>query len=123
MVDNTIQNAKDNVTQNDFEGRLKKAMDKDDEKELKKVCEDFESILLSSMYKQMKATIPKSDLIPGDMGKDIFDSMLDDKLIEEASKSNSVGLSALLYKQLSKQLQSIYKPVNGGETTEIVEEE
>lgn len=58
------------------------------------------------MYKQMKATVPKSSLFPKDSGTEFFESMLDEKLVENASKTNSLGLADLLYKQLSKQMKS-----------------
>jgi len=75
--------------------------------ELKKVCKEFEAILLNMMYKEMKATVQKSDLIPSDSGKDIFDSMLDEELTKKASEGSGLGLADVLYKQLSKQLKTI----------------
>ena len=115
LVKNTIDSTKKQVAEDIFERHLTSAMDKNDEKELKKACQEFEGILLDMMYKQMKATVPKSDLIPSDIGNDIFQSMLDEKLVEEASTSNSFGLGDILYKQLSKKLMSTYKPSNEGE--------
>ena len=98
-----------------FEKRLQSAFDKKDDKELRKVCREFEGILLTMMYKQMKATVPKSDLLPSDTGTEIFEFMLDDKLVEEASKNSGTGLGETLYKQLSSRLQSTYKPAAKGE--------
>lgn len=98
-----------------FEKRLQSAFDKKDDKELKKVCREFEGILLNMMYKQMKATVQKSDLIPSDTGTAIFEGMLDDKLVEEASKNSGTGLGDTLYKQLSRRLQSAYKPAAKGD--------
>lgn len=97
---------KGKAADDDFEKRLQGAVNKNDDKELKKVCKDFESIMLSLMYKQMRATVPKSDLIPEDEGSEIFQSMLDDDLMQEASKANGIGLGDILYKQLSRQLKS-----------------
>jgi len=103
-IDNTLSNAKNKAADSDFEKHLNNAVEKNDDKELKKVCQDFEGIILKMLYKQMKATVPKAELIPEDMGTDIFNSMLDDKLMEEASKSSKPGgLADILYKQLSKQ--------------------
>jgi Rod binding domain-containing protein len=59
--------------------------------------------MLSMMYKQMKATVVKSDLMKEDPGMDIFQSMEDDELMKQASKTGSFGLAASLYKQLSRQ--------------------
>lgn len=109
VYNSTVNNTRNQATDNDFERHLKSVLDNKDEKELKKVCKDFESILLNMVYKEMKATVPKSDFIPEDPGKGIFDSMLDDKLVENASSGQGLGLSDVLYKQLSKQLKSTYK--------------
>ncbi len=85
-----------------FAKKLEAAVNGNDDKELKKACQDFESIMLSMMYKSMKATITKSDLVEEDAGTEIFESMQDDNLMEQASKTGSLGLAESLYKQLSK---------------------
>lgn len=105
-VNNTMQSSRTKVSDDQFEQRLKSAIENKDEKELKKVCKDFEGMLLGIVYKQMKATIPKTNLIPGDPGRDVFEGMLDDKLTEEASKNTNYGLADQLYKQLSRNLKS-----------------
>lgn len=105
----TIENAKNKAVTESFEDRLNSAMKRKDEKELKKACEEFEGMLLSMLYKEMKATVPKTELFEKDAGREIYDSMLDDKLIEEASKSSSFGLAETLYKQLGRQLKTSEK--------------
>ncbi|MCX7749082.1 MAG: rod-binding protein [Clostridia bacterium] len=120
---NSFENAKNTVSEDKFEKVLQSAFDKKDEKQLKKACQEFEGIILNMMYKQMKAAIPKSDLIPSDTGKDIFSTMLDEKLMEEAAKSNRVGMADALYKQLSKRLNSSYKPSSGGSHVETDQSE
>lgn len=94
---------------NSFEKHLENAVGKNDEQQLKKVCKEFEGIMLDMMFKQMKASIPKSDLIPSDSGKDVFESMLDEKLMEEVSEGSGIGLADVLYKQLSKQVNTANK--------------
>lgn len=118
-MNNTIDNAKSKVADDGFEKRLKSAMNANDDKALKKVCSDFESIMLNMMFKEMKATVQKSEFIPEDSGTKIFDSMLDEKLMDEASKGKGLGLGDMLYKQLSKQLKSTYKPVSEGESPSV----
>ncbi|MDP4093807.1 MAG: rod-binding protein [Bacillota bacterium] len=109
--------SKSKAADDDFANKLQSALDSKDEKQLKSVCQDFESIMLNMMYKEMKATVPKSDLIPEDSGNDIFTSMMDEDLMNEASKGNGIGLGDMLYKQLSKQLQNTYKVEDGGNST------
>lgn len=112
---NIIDSTKSKVAESSFEKHLQGAMEKNDEKELKKVCQDFEAFFLNMMYKQMKAAVPKSNFIPEDSGRDIFESMHDESLMEEASKSGSFGLADSLYNQLSKRLKNTHKTVSEGE--------
>lgn len=114
-IDNTLSNAKNKAADSDFEKHLNNAVEKNDDKELKKVCRDFEGIILKMLYKQMKATVPKAELIPESMGTEIFNSMLDDQLMEEAAKgSGQGGLADVLYKQLSKKQRNVQKDDNSG---------
>lgn len=114
-VNNTIDSTRQKVSQDSFEQRLRSAVNDKNKKELKKVCQEFEAIMLNMMYKQMKATVPKTDLVPSHAGKDIFESMLDESLVQEASKRGSFGLAEVLYKQLSRDLGSKYNLVKEGE--------
>ncbi|NLD47154.1 MAG: flagellar biosynthesis protein FlgJ [Clostridiaceae bacterium] len=103
QINSSASSAVNKAESKDFENRLESVMKSKDEKELKKVCKEFEGILLGIIYKQMKATVPKAGLIPDGIGRDIFEGMLDDKIIEEASKNRSYGLADDLYKQLWRQ--------------------
>ncbi|MGE5614134.1 MAG: rod-binding protein [Bacillota bacterium] len=84
-----------------FARRLEEAVKNNDDKELKKACQEFEAIILNILYKQMKSTIIKSGLIEEDPGTGIFESMYDEQLMEQASKTGSFGLAESLYRQLS----------------------
>jgi flagellar protein FlgJ len=88
-----------------FEERLKAAMEAEDKKQLKSVCREFEGIILNMMFRQMKAAVPKSDLFPGNTAGEIYQSMLDDRLIEEAAKNGGIGLGETLFKQLSRRFE------------------
>lgn len=90
----------------DFEEKLKSALEKNDDSELKAACKQFEGIMLDIIYKQMKATIIRSDLVEADAGRDIFESMLDESMMEKASQVSTFGLADSLYKQLSRKKAS-----------------
>lgn len=92
-----------------FEKSLQAAVASNDDKELKEACQQFEAIMLDMMYKQMKATVVRSDVFQKDAGRDIFESMLDESLMEQASKTGSFGLAESLYKQLGKHNKAIPK--------------
>jgi flagellar protein FlgJ len=104
-----IENAKSKSATGDFASTLKKAYNAKDEQQLKKVCKDFEKIFLSMMYKEMRATVIKSDLVDDSAGGDMFKEMLDDKIAEEIADGPGVGLADMMYKNLSKTMKASYK--------------
>jgi hypothetical protein len=63
-----------------FADVLQKAYDEGDKEKLKEVCTQFESIMLSMMYKGMKATVPESSLVEESRAQEIFDDMLDEEV-------------------------------------------
>lgn len=70
--------------------------------ELRRVCREFESILLSFMFKQMRNAVPKSDLLPSSSGQEMYQGMLDDQYAALSAESGSFGLGELLYRQLTQ---------------------
>jgi len=72
------------------------------EEKLKKACADFEAVFINYMMKTMRRTIPQSGLnnFPG---KDIYDTMVDQKVAEDLSKKNGgIGLQKMLLRQLNR---------------------
>ena len=112
-------NSSSRVSDNQFEEKLRAAAAKGDDKELKEVCNEFESIFINMMYKQMKATVPKSDFLNSDSATELFQSMLDDELCISASK-RGIGIGDVMYKQLSKQYTSVQ--TNGGTAGSVIDE-
>ncbi len=100
---NNVENIYNNANTTTFQKKAESSMAKKNNNELKKVCSEFESVMLQMIYKQMKSTIPESGLIPESMGQTVFNSMLDEKLMEEATKTKGIGLAEILYKQLIRQ--------------------
>ncbi len=100
---NSATNYVTQASDDSFAKRLEAASQSSDDKELKAVCQEFEAIMLDMLYKQMKATVIKSDLIEKDPGTEIFESMQDEELMKKASQTGTLGLAESLYKQLSRQ--------------------
>lgn len=111
----TAKNTSSKVADDEFEKRLKAAAQSGDDDRLKEVCKEFESIFISMMFKQMRATVPKSDYLSNDSATEIYNSMLDDELCNVASK-RGIGLGDILYKQMSKQYgkQEVSIQTSGG---------
>ena len=97
MVLNEMTNNEQNV-----ESAARKAANGRDDTELRNACVKFEEIFLQMMYKNMKNTVPKSGLVSKGLANNVFESMLDEKLMEEASQAGGIGLADVLYRQLAK---------------------
>lgn len=69
---------------------------------LKSVCKDFEALMLNEMFKSMRNTVNKTKLVDGGMAEDIFEDMLYDEYAKEFSKSETIGLSQMLYKHMER---------------------
>lgn len=75
------------------------------EKELKKACEGFEAIILNTMIKSMRESLPGDALFGESNGASIYKSMYDQYLAEElAGKNQSIGLKEFLFEQLKDSL-------------------
>lgn len=70
--------------------------------ELRKACQDFESVFTYELLKSMRKTIDKCELFHGGQGEEIYESLMDQELAKNMSEYGSNSLSELLYQQLSR---------------------
>lgn len=75
------------------------------EAKVREACRGFETMFLSMMYRQMRATVPDNTLFGKSNSQKIWQSMLDDSMMEEVSKAGGVGLADMIYKQLTLRKQ------------------
>ena len=65
-------------------------------------CQEFESIFVKMMLKEMRKTVDKSDdIISGGFAEDMYSDLLDDEYSKTMSKTARFGLADTLYRQLS----------------------
>ena len=69
---------------------------------LKETCSELESLFIFYLFKEMRATVPKTGFISGGKAEEIYTSMLDFKLAKDLSHKGGIGLSSLLLDQLSE---------------------
>ena len=74
-----------------------------DEGKLKKACEDFESIFISQMLKEMRKSIPKSGLLDGGNEQDAYLSLFDEAFSKSIAQGGGIGLGKILYQNVMKQ--------------------
>lgn len=85
-----------------FEAALKKAAESGDKTALKKACQDFESIFVQMVFKNMRSTVPEDGLFEKSQAQSIFEGMLDEELSKKVSSAGGMGLADILYEQLQK---------------------
>jgi peptidoglycan hydrolase FlgJ len=73
------------------------------ESKLKVACQQFESLFLSMMLKEMRETIPKSELFGAGQAEEIYTSLLDTQLSHELAQKGGIGLATIIEKYLSNQ--------------------
>lgn len=69
--------------------------------ELEAASRAFESLLLNMMIREMRATVPDSALFPESIAEEIFSSMLDEKIAGNMSENGGIGISRMIFDQLS----------------------
>ena len=70
--------------------------------ELKKVSQNFESIFMRMMFKEMRDSVQKSDLFGDSRAMGFFQSMSDDQLSDTLSGAGGIGLGKMIYEQLQQ---------------------
>ncbi len=88
-----------------FESILQEVASSKQEKELKEACQSFEALFLNMIFKSMRNTIQKSELMGESFATNMYEDMLYEKFSEEAAKDRGIGIGDMLYKQLSKNLE------------------
>ena len=76
-----------------------------DEGKLKNACEDFESIFISQMLKEMRNSIPKSGLLDGGNEQDAYLSLFDEAFSKSMAQGGGIGLGNILYQNVMKQVE------------------
>lgn len=89
------------------DGKMADAQQALHNKKLKEACKGFETMFLTLMYKQMRATVPKDELFGHSNTDEIIESYRDEALMEKVSDAGGIGLADMLYKQLKLEQSSL----------------
>jgi murein DD-endopeptidase MepM/ murein hydrolase activator NlpD len=68
--------------------------------ELRNVTQQFEALFLSYLMKVMRSSVEVTDSDASSMGKDIYTEMFDSEIASNISRTQSLGIGDLLYRQL-----------------------
>lgn len=73
-----------------------------DPEALRRACQDFEAVMLKTMLKSMRATVPDNGLLEKDNSRGIFDDLLDQEVATQIARTEGVGIADMLFRQLQK---------------------
>jgi|GEM_PF-799213 len=71
------------------------------DKKLLAVCQEMESLFVARMFKAMRKTLNKTDMLHGGFAQDVFEDMLYDKYALKVSQKSNLGLAKMLYDEMS----------------------
>ena len=76
----------------------KDSTEKIDRKGLEQLCQDFESLFISSLFRQMRQTIPDEEGIFGrSSDMDLYQDMMDTEIAREMARKGGLGLGRSMY--------------------------
>ncbi len=70
------------------------------QKALWKACQEFESVLMGQMLKQMRTAVQTTDPLNQGMANDTWRDMLDDERARAMAQAGGIGLADQMYRQL-----------------------
>lgn len=83
-----------------LEAELKNGNSSDEE--LMKACKSFESYLMEQVFKSMESTVDKSEEEENNDYLNQFGDMLYEKVAEDATDNQSIGLAQMLYDSMKR---------------------
>ncbi|HJT23785.1 MAG TPA: rod-binding protein [bacterium] len=72
------------------------------EAELKSVAQNFESLFMEMLMKEMRNSVQKSNLLGNSRGMEFFESMYDEQLTQKLASSGGLGLGHMVYERLKQ---------------------
>jgi flagellar protein FlgJ len=73
-----------------------------DPEALHRACQDFEAVMLKTMLKSMRNTVPDDGLVEKSNGQEIFDDLMDQEVATQMARTEGVGIGEMLFRQLQK---------------------
>ena len=70
------------------------------EAQLRDACAQMEGAFMNELMKALRQTVPEGGMLDGGQGEEMFSSMMDDAVAQEAASRQERGLGAALYRQL-----------------------
>ncbi|MBN1592505.1 MAG: rod-binding protein [Candidatus Coatesbacteria bacterium] len=80
-------------------------MDEAEREDLRGACQQFESLFLGYLMKQMRKTVQRSSFLPETPAEKIYMSMFDDEVAKAACKGGGIGLGDMIFESLTNSME------------------
>jgi len=100
-VNNYTPSYADTIEKKDFSRCLESAINEKNNKKLYEACQELESVFVNKLLECMRQSIPRGELSGQSFATDTFESMLYTEYARCISKTSSLGIADIIYKQLS----------------------
>lgn len=97
-------------TAKQFDEIYQKAVTEEDQKKLKESAQEFETYFINQILQEMRKSMPKSELFDESSTSEIYEDMIYEDMAKEISKAGGLGMADMLYKQMEKESDKLYKP-------------
>ena len=87
-------------------GRIAGPAPRDERAELRRAAHALEGMFTAQLLQAMRATVSESGLLDADPGRELFQSLLDERLAAVAAERDRHGIGELLYRQLEHHLSA-----------------
>lgn len=74
-----------------------------DEQQLRDICQEFEAVMVQTMFKAMRGSEVENPLVEKDMASDIYRDLFDGEVARELAHNQSMGIGQQIYRQLQHQ--------------------
>ncbi|MDI3279764.1 MAG: rod-binding protein [Bacillota bacterium] len=81
-------------------GDVPRGTSESDAEALRAAAREMEALFIAQLWKAMRKTVPRSDLLPRTLADEIFEEMLDDEFSRRMAEAGGLGLAAALERQL-----------------------
>lgn len=80
------------------------------EKEMREVANQFESMIFRVLMKEMRKTVPENKLIEQSHSMKMYQEIADDYMVDELTASNDLGIEGVIYNELVEINKNIVNP-------------
>jgi Rod binding domain-containing protein len=72
--------------------------------QLRRVAHQLEGVFLNQLFQAMRASVPEDGFLAAAPGQELFTSLLDERLADQAAARMHNGIGEALYRQLARRL-------------------